>query len=258
MSRLPEPLRELPSLDDAEQAELVELASRLGYEFARPAILRVALTLVSWVNEHADAGWPSNANLEFFGDAVLDLVATDAVWSRFPDEGEGVLTRLRSHLVAEPSLLRVAKAIGLGDRLYLGKGDRQQGPRDRTLAEGVEALIGAVYLDARAHGSDPLVAVERVFDVLLGPRLAAMTPESGLDPKSRLQVLIQARHKVSPVYVQVGDPPPPGEPHWRARVEVTANGSTSVLGEGEGRSLRAAERAAAEQGLRKLGVDLGG
>ncbi len=199
--------------------------------------------------------WPSNANLEFFGDAVLDLVASDAVWARFPDEGEGVLTRLRSHLVAESSLLGVARALQLGERLYLGKGDRQQGPRDRTLAEAVEALIGAVYLDAREVGRDPIAAAQGVFSRLLGERLAAMTPQSGLDPKSRLQVLVQGRQKVSPVYAPVGEPPPPGEPHWRARVEVTVGGVTEVLGEGEGRSLRAAERAAAEQGLRRLGVD---
>lgn len=263
VTRLPKVLLDLPApaprLDDGTEPEpqydLDALQARLGYTFAAPALLRVALTLGSWANEHADAGWPSNAVLEFFGDAVLDLVAADAVWCRFPELAEGELTRLRASLVAEASLVAVAEALELGQFLYLGRGDLKRGGREHpsTLADAVEAVLGAVYLDAREAGRRPEVAAAGVFDRWLGGRVAVLEPEHGLDAKSRLQHWAQGKHRVTPRYVRVGDPPPPGEPHWRARVELRfPNGTVRVLGEGAGRSLKRAEQAAARLALEAL------
>lgn len=255
---LPEVLRGLPELVDGEAADLERFAEVLGHQFTRLGLLRVALTVGSWANEHRDAGWPSNACLEFFGDAVLDLAAADALWLRFPELDEGPLTRLRASLVSERSLSRAAKAVDLGRWLYLGRGDEQRRARERdgTLADALEAALGAVFLDARAAGRDPTTAAGQVFGRLFGARVQALAPEDGLDPKSRLQQRVQAARKLTPVYVAVGDPPPPEDPHWRARVELRPPGEPiEVLGEGEGRSLRLAEREAALAALDELDRD---
>lgn len=263
VGRLPEVLAALPDAwapveDDTAPAAsggLASLMEELSYEFADPALLRVALTLGSWANEHPTAGWPSNACLEFFGDAVLDLVAADALWQRFPELQEGVLTRLRASLVSEASLARAAEAIDLGAWLFLGRGDLKRGGRKHvaTMADAVEAVLGAVFLDAREAGRDPLEAADVVFMRLLGGQLDGITPEHGIDPKSRLQHWAQARYRVTPTYVRVGDRPPPGAPHWRARVELHhADGEVEPLGNGEGRSLKKAEVAAAEAALKKI------
>lgn len=263
MMRLPKVLIDLPDpttpVDDGTEPVAVgglpALMELLGYAFAEPALLRVALTLGSWANEHREAGWPSNACLEFFGDAVLGLTAADALWRRFPDLAEGELTRLRAALVSEPSLAQAARDLELGQWLYLGRGDLKRGGRDHpsTLADAVEAVLGAVFLDAREAGRAPLEAAAEVFSRLFGERLASLRPEHGLDPKSRLQHWAQGRFRVTPTYVRVGEPPPPDDPRWRARVELRfGDGRVEVLGEGEGRSLKRAERAAARQALEQL------
>jgi ribonuclease-3 len=260
MEALPKVLQSLPDpaaeVDDGTQPPgeggLDGLQERLGYAFENPALLRVAVTLGSWANEHAQDGWPSNACLEFFGDAVLDLLAADALWQRFPDVAEGELTRLRASLVSERSLASVARSFGLGEFLYLGRGDLKRGGRDHsgTLADAMEAVLGSVFLDARAAGRDPLVPAAKVFDVWYGDTVKKLRPEHGLDPKSRLQHWAQGRYRITPSYVRVGDSPPPGDPRWKARVELEfPDGTVRVLGQGEGRSLRQAEKAAATAAL---------
>jgi ribonuclease-3 len=259
-SKLPAVLRCLPdpSTDPGLAGEferLAELAELLDHHFEQPALLRVALTVGSWTNENPKQGWPSNACLEFFGDAVLDLVAADALWQRFPDSPEGPLTRLRASVVSERSLAKAAKRVGLGSWLFLGRGDEQRGARERegTLADALEAVLGAVFLDARARGEDPTLAAGRVFDRVFGEQVEALTADDGVDPKSALQQLVQAERRLTPVYVAIGDPPPPESPHWRARVELRlVGGEVEVLGEGEGRSLRAAEHVAARAALVRL------
>ena len=244
---LPAVLAALPD-DDPALTELAPLIARLGHRFARPALLRAALTTPSWVNEHPLAGWPGNACLEFLGDAVLGLVAADALWRRFPTLGEGDLTRLRASLVSEAALGAVARDIALGELLFLGRGDLKSGvlERDGTLADAVEAAIAAAFLDARAAGGDPLAAAAAVFNALLGPKLTAMRPEDGVDPKSRLQAIVQARHRRTPVYAAVGERPKGSDPVWRVQVTLTLpEGQVQVLAEAEGASLRAAEQAAA-------------
>ena len=266
MGRLPAVLEDLPDTAGSEHereqtalalAGLDELESRLGYAFARRALLRVALTLGSWVNEHRKAGWPSNACLEFYGDAALGLAAADTLWRSFPDLAEGDLTRLRAALVSEPGLAEVARELDLGRWLFLGKGDIKRGARGHagTLADALEAVIGALVLDSRARGGDSLAALLSLFDRLFGARVIALDSGLGLDAKSRLQQWVQSQHRVTPVYVALGEPPPPEQPHWRARVELRkASGEVDVLGQGEGRSLRAAEQAAAEAALAGLGL----
>jgi len=235
---------------------IASLAAGLGRVFARPALLRVAVTHPGWANEHRKAGWPSNGCLEFYGDAVLDLLAADAIWRRFPEMPEGDLTRLRASLVSEASLAAIAREIELGAYLYLGKGDEKNGFRDHpaTLADALEAVLGAVFLDAKAAGDDPMFAAARSFDALFGRRVAHMSPTDGLDPKSALQRVVQAKLRVAPRYRQVGEAPAPGEPpHWRVVVELRRKGEAPLpMGDGEGRSLQEAERQAAAVALAKI------
>jgi ribonuclease-3 len=259
---LPLILRVLPLFEDDgaptpagadTRPRLAVLESRLGYSFARPSLLRAALTLGSWSHEHPESGWPSNACLEFFGDAVLDLLAADAIWQRHPTLDEGALTILRASVVSEPTLADVATALDLGAFLWLGRGeDRVGGRRHRPhLADAMEAVLGAVFLDARERGDSPLDAVTEVFARVFGAVLDAATPDRALDPKTRLQHWAQARHRISPAYVRLdareGDS---GPPRWRARAELRhASGEVELLGEGEGDSIREAERRAAEAAL---------
>lgn len=263
MVSLPTVLLELPDPfapveDDTcppGEGGLAGLSARLGHAFARVALLRVALTLGSWANEHKGSGWPSNACLEFFGDAVLGLLAADALWRRFPELAEGELTRLRATLVSEESLAAAAESIDLGAWLYLGRGDLKRGGRSHpaTLADAVEAVLGAVFLDAREASAPPLEAAAVVFDRLMGQRVAELRPEHGVDPKSRLQHWAQGKLRITPIYVRVGDPPPPDDPRWTARVELRfTDGHVEVLGEGQGRSLKEAERAAARDALARV------
>ena len=239
----------------AELRGLSPLQSELGYEFARPALLRVALTHGSWAKEHPDAGWPGNATLEYFGDAVLGLLAADAIWCRFPRLDEGRLTRLRAAVVSEPSLARAAGDVGLGRWLFLGRGQEMQGGRSHagTLADAVEAVLGAAFMDAREASRPPLDAARAIFETLLGARVRALEPDDGVHPKARLQQWSQARFHVPPTYLRIGERPAPGAPHWIIRAELQlADGEVRLLGEGEGRNLRAAERAAAEDALARL------
>ncbi len=264
VSRLPRLLDDLPDRAAAEERrqavaqellELRPLEQRLGYRFHRTALLRVALTHGSWAKEHPEQGWPGNATLEFFGDAVLGLLAADAIWRRFPDLAEGQLTRLRAAVVSALSLADAARRVELGPWLFLSRGQVVQGGRDHagTLADSIEAILGASFLDAREAGEYPLDGVERVFESLFGDRVGELEPHHGLHPKARLQHWAQARYRVAPVYVRVGNRPDPGAPHWEVQAELHhADGRNEPLGRGEGRSLRRAERAAAEDALRRL------
>lgn len=252
LAQLPEPLED----ESGRSGTLAELQARLGHAFARPSLLRVALTLGSWSNEHPDQGWPSNACLEFFGDAVLDLLAADALWTRFPSLDEGELTRLRASIVSERCLSEIAGALDLGRFLWLGRGDDKLGVRRHrgTLADALEAVLGAVFLDARESGGDPLAAVERVFATLFVGVIGELRPESTYDPKTRLQHWAQAKHRVTPTYVRVELPVTETQPRWLARVELRfPDGRVDALGEGEGDSLREAERAAADAALASIG-----
>ena len=239
----------------AELAGLGPLAERLGHAFARPELLRVALTLRSWLNEHPKEGWACNECLEFFGDAVLDLVSADQIWRRWGGEGEGSLTRLQAALVSEPALARVAREIGLGAWLRVGRGDEAGGARDRDgpLADALEAVLGAVFLDARAAGGDPLAAVGAVFDRLFAGAIAGLHPERTIDAKSRLGRWVERHYRASPRYeCALAEEATAERPWWRARVVLDRGGAAIELGAGEGSSKREAQRAAARAGLERV------
>ncbi len=189
----------------------------------------------SWCSEHP--GIPSNERLEFLGDAVLGLVVTNHIFRTYPDLPEGELAKVRATVVSAAALAEVALELELGDAVLLGKGEDASGGREKPsiLADATEAVIGAVYLDG---GWD--AAAELVLD-LLGERIAtAALGPGGQDYKTRLQELAAREHEALPEYA-VADEGPDHAKRFFASVSV--NGVT--YGNGEGRSKKQAEQAAA-------------
>jgi ribonuclease III len=221
-----------------------DLAARIGVPDVDPDLLREALTHRSWVAEHRDH--PQNERLELLGDAVLDLAVTAALHAADPVATEGALSRRRSLLVREPTLAAVARTLGLGADLRLGRGEEGSGGRDKDslLADALEAVMGAVFLSC---GYD--VAARLVLR-LLGDRLADVAQDGAddagpVDAKTALQERLAALGLPAPEYrtVRAG---PDHAPTFRA--DVLIDGES--LGSGEGGSKRAASQAAAEQALR--------
>ncbi|GAB4325948.1 MAG: ribonuclease III [Dehalococcoidia bacterium] len=225
------------------------LCERLGIKSMPPQLLEEALTHASYLNE-TDASAASNERLEFLGDAVLGMVVATEFFRSFPEAEEGDLTRMRAEIVRGSTLAAVARRLGLGDYLALGKGEEAAGgrERDRNLAGALEALIGAIY---RAHG----YRAARSFIVrALKPELQRIEDVGAqIDPKSALQHLVQARWHEPPEYVTVEEED--GGTPRRFVVEVRVSGQ--VLGSGSGASKREAQREAAREAVRRLSVGPG-
>jgi ribonuclease-3 len=224
---------------------LVEgLCQRLGLEALDPVHGLAALTHKSYVNEHRDEG-ADNERLEFLGDAVVDLAVSHRLMERFPDADEGELSKLRALLVNEETLARVARHLGLGGLLRMGRGEEMTGGRDKSsvLADALEAVIGAVYLSSGLPGA--LSVVDRLFgDLLQG----VAEGKSGEDWKTRLQELVQTRLRQSPRYRVVSEE---GPDHSKTfEVEVTVG--TELFARARGRSKKEAEQAAARETLTML------
>lgn len=219
--------------------DLSGLEGRLGHTFREPALLRRALT-------HRSAAADHNERLEFLGDSLLNCVVAILLYERLPNVPEGDLSRLRAGLVNQSSLHEVAQALALGDELVLGEGELKSGGfrRPSILADGFEALLGAVYLDA---GFD---AVRRVVESLFASRIDRASEEPpAKDPKTALQENLQGRRLPLPRYVVVTVG---GEAHrqvFRVECKVDELGISAV---GEGGSRRAAEQQAAESVLAQI------
>jgi len=219
------------------------LARRLAGYLDDPHLLHRALAHRSYCAEAP--GEESNERLEFLGDAVLGLVATEELYRAHPDLPEGDLARMRAAIVSTGTLAQAAAELGVGDAVLLGRGEEASGGRSKAsiLADALEALIGATYL---AGGLAPARAL--VLD-LLGERLAAAPRDAAAlgDAKNRLQELA-ARLGLEPPSYCVEDEGPDHAKRFRASVAVGGR----VVGHGEGRSKKAAERAAADEGLAVL------
>ncbi len=215
------------------------LQQRLGHRFEREELLARALTHRSFGAEH-------NERLEFLGDAVLSLAVSALLYQRFSGSDEGDLTRVRAHLVREDSLHRAALALGLPEVMRLSEGEMKGGGAQRPsiLADAVEALIGAVFLDGGYAPAQALV--QRLFgDVIAATEVDAWTK----DAKTELQEWLQARRLPVPAYRIVATR---GEKHAQT-FEVECAVATLGLAEaGEGRSRRAAEQEAARRMLERL------
>jgi ribonuclease-3 len=223
------------AVPDAAHGGAVELLDGLGVPLG-PELLERALTHRSFAYENG--GLPTNERLEFLGDSVLGLIVTDTLFREYPDLPEGQLAKLRAAVVNMRALAGVARGLQLGAYVRLGKGEEGTGGRDKSsiLADTLEAVLGAVYLDCGLGEADALV--HRLFDPVIArsARLGA-----GLDWKTSLQELTAAELLGVPEY-HVEESGPDHQKSFRASVKI--GGST--YGEGEGRSKKEAEQQAAE------------
>lgn len=213
------------------------MVDRIGHPFVDPGLLAQALT-------HRSAGAPHNERLEFLGDALVNLFAAEALYARWPRADEGALTRARAELVRESALAPIGRELQLGERLTLGPGEMKSGGhrRDSILADAVEAVVAAIYLDAGFETCRQVVLpwFAAAMDALPPPN------KVGKDPKTRLQEWLQGRQKPLPVYELVAET---GEDHAKTfRVSCTL-AQPALVSEGEGSSRRSAEQAAAEAAL---------
>ncbi len=200
-----------------------------------PGLLERALTHRSYAYEHG--GLPTNERLEFLGDAVLGLVVTDALYRNHPELPEGQLAKLRAGVVNTRALADVARGLELGPWLRLGRGEETTGGRDKTtiLADTMEALIGAVYVEHGIEGAT--VLVRALFDPLMS---AASEDEGALDWKTALQELGASGGLGVPTYV-LSETGPDHAKHFTAEVALAG----LVRGQGAGRSKKEAEQVAA-------------
>jgi len=231
-------------------ADYSELEALLGYGFRDRTLLAQALRHPSWCNEQAEPRPDDNERLEFLGDAVLDLVVSHRVMTRYPTAHEGDLSVTRQQLVSETALSEVAGALGLGAWILLGKGEEKSGGRTkpRILADGFEALIGAVYLDGGYGAAWDMV--ERV----LGAKIASVELKNFYDFKTRLQETAQARLKATPTYHVVNELGPDHDKRFVVAVTIGSDEWARAVG----RSKKEAEQmAAAEAHFRLEGSDLG-
>ena len=206
----------------------------------------VDLGLVEQALTHRSAAGANNERLEFLGDAVLNLTAAELLYRRFADADEGALSRLRARLVSGEALAQIAAGLNLGERLILGPGELKTGGfrRQSILADALEALCGALFLDAG------LAAARSGFLPLLERALAQVdAPEELKDPKTQLQERLQARGLALPHYRVDGVEGELHAQHFRVTCEVAA---LSVSAQGEGSSRRRAEQVAAAAVLAQL------
>ena len=222
--------------------DLKDFQHRLGHAFAEPRLLLRALTHASVGSETR----PDNQRLEFLGDRVLNLAIADALFHAFPDAEEGVLAPRYNELVRKETCAEVAQEIGLGDAMKLGRGEMLEGGRKNTanLGDGMEAVIGAVYLDAGFGTARSLVLRlwgERVRTVEGKPK----------DAKTALQEWAQARGMPPPAYEETSRSGPDHAPEFTIRATLQ-NGAAS---QARARSKRAAEQAAAAALLAQVGGD---
>ena len=224
------------------------LAERIGHRFSRPELLGQALAHRSWCSEHP--GSDSNERLEYLGDAVLGLVVAEDTFRHHPELSDGTLSKVRASVVNAHVLAEVAAELGIPAHLRLGRGEDASGGRTKVsiLADTMEAVIGAVYLDAGPETARALVLS------LLGDRIAAAVGDPGLsDHKSRLQEVAVSLGRGVPRYEVQGS----GPDHAR-RYVATVYVADQRLGRGEGRSKKDAEQVAARVACGSLEAERGG
>ncbi len=228
-------------------SSLDEFQSIIEYSFKNISLLTLALTHSSYGNEHKKEKFENNERVEFLGDAALDLIVSRYIYDMFPSMPEGELTKLRAGVVCETSLAKVAVKLRIGEFLLLGKGEENTGGRNRDsiLADAVEAVIGAIYIDGGFDAAEKFVT-----RIMAGAVEELKTSFRTMDCKTHLQEVIQKTSK-SPISYSIIDEQ--GPDHNKIFVaEVRHN--NKVIGVGNGRSKKEAEQSAASDALNKLGV----
>jgi len=218
---------------------LSTLTAALGHSFADRALLQTALT-------HRSFGVPNNERLEFIGDGLLNCVIAIALFRRYPDLAEGELSRMRANLVRQDTLHQLAVALNLGDSLRLGEGELKSGGNQRPsiLADAVEALIGAVFLDAGFEAAQSVIA--RLYLPLFDEMRSGPVTK---DAKTSLQEWLQGRKKPLPRYHVIEASGAAHEQRFEVACEIE---NPALRTTGQGSSRRLAEQAAADRALKAL------
>jgi len=203
----------------------------LDYRFNDPALHARALS-------HRSVGADNNERLEFLGDGIVNMLVAELLFEHYPKADEGELTRRRAHLVSEPALAEIARELELGEQLHLGGGELKSGGhrRDSILADAVEALVAAIYLDGGWENC------RKIVRALFAARVTAPGAPTGKDPKTRLQELLQAQGLPLPVYTLRSATGADHAKVFEVACEVAASGLAAA---GSGSSRRAAEQSAA-------------
>ena len=216
--------------------------NELKKSFKDAKLLNTALTHRSWVNEHKNQN-RSNERLEFLGDAILEYVVSDLIYVQFPEKEEGFLTALRARIVNTESLSEASEKFALGKFLLLSKGEEDTGGRSNhsLLADTLEAVIGAVYLD------QGLVSCKNFIKEKIIPNLEEISKEPLKDPKSLFQEYVQAKGLSTPKYQVIKEVGPDHDKTFT--LDVTVDGNT--MGTGSGKSKSEAAQNAAKDALEK-------
>ncbi len=220
--------------------DLNEVTRRLGYTFKQPELLAEAFRHSSYVNEDESLILTDNERLEFLGDAVLDLAISDILMELFKDAKEGDLSKFRATVVNERGLCQVAQDLKLGDYLLLGRGEEMTQGREKPsiLANTMEALLGALYLDAG------FVKTKEIIHQLFSQLISKIDPGKGVnDYKSLLQEYTQEARKTRPEYILTKEWGPAHDKNFTVALQI--NGK--VVAEGEGKSKKEAEQKAAKE-----------
>ena len=218
---------------------LHQLQEIVGYHFQNPSLLKTALTHRSLINEIPTSDLEDNERLEFLGDAVLGMLTAEWLMEEFADCREGDLTRLRSVLVKETHLAKLARRWGLGDFLYLGKGEEQMKGRgkDSLLADAFEAMIAAIYLDGGLEAAREILRIhfkEIVTDLRTNWK-------GSLDPKTRLQEMCSNLLRTQPAYMVIEESGPDHQKTFTVELHIFS----VPQARGTGRSKKEAEQQAA-------------
>lgn len=231
---------------------LTVFQKKVGCRFRNPGLLDLAFHHRSCSNETPRNGVAhirmNNERLEFLGDAVLGLVAASRLYSTMPDSPEGDLAKIKSAVVSEDSLSEIAVAIGVSDMLVLGKGEELSGGREKKaiLADAVEAVIGALYVDSGFKAAESFVLK------LIDPHISTIALHGNWrDFKSVLQEYVQKRYKTTPVYKLEGKSGPDHAQVFSVSVDVHGK----VFGPASGKNKKEAEQAAAKDACRKMGLN---
>lgn len=218
----------------------------IKYKFKNRTILTLAMTHSSYANENRLTKLSNNERLEFLGDAVLEIIASEFLYINFPDIPEGELTKFRASIVCEQSLAYCARKIKLGQYILLGKGEERCGGRDKEsiISDGLEALIGALYLDGGIA-----TAKEFINHFILND---LEKKQLFYDSKTILQEYIQSKHTEELSYELVSSN---GPDHNKTFI-VNAVLSGNIIGQGEGRSKKSAEQEAAYNAIKKIRKDI--
>lgn len=221
------------------------LEEKIGYQFRDINLALQALTHPSFEHESVAASNGDYQRLEFLGDAILGMLLAEILYLKFPDKNEGELSRYRSQIADQETLAGIARSRGLGELILLGRGEELSAGRDKDsiLADVLEALIGASYLDSGLDTARLLISTlfeNAITSLVSGSRCK--------DAKSELQEILSARQLQTPVYQLLGETGPPHDRRFRFQVLI----GDAMAVEGEGRSKKSAQQAAAAKALEKL------